>query len=275
MVDRIEQELQLHRAFGSHDRDNPRDAHLLVVYGRKEQAIEDYLHRLRESSIPRALKSVHKPDYVNWRDMDWVKGDWASKPDATIKKLQGYIELDINRKVDSWPEIAPQYIADKRACLLFCYHAQWKDWKQEHIDTLKLWIESWANVPALNPSYPLIIVLAFDYADSPPKPLWERIRRRNEKEVHPVVDQISELEELGSKGMTVSILPELGNVTYDEIEQWILKEVKPADPPAMIRKAHELLEDLDLLLDSEIGLPMGDLGNKLTDLLKAFAESNQ
>lgn len=274
MVNRIDQELALRTAFKHHLSHRPRCPHVIMVYGKYTQAMEEYLHRLQESSLPAALRVVKKPDILKWVDMNWSRNkNWADNPEELIMRFDHEIELELNLEPGAWPSVAPNSLTSLQKALILCYRVRYDSWRDTHVTALRHWLCSWSRVIPLSPVYPLIVLFAVQYGDSK-APLLERMfHRQKNPDCHPIIAQVCELESAGASDVTVSKLPELGNVTFEDIEQWIRKHVRPPDPPAMIRKAKVILNDLDILMDA--GLPMEQLGEKLETLLRFVLEGNE
>jgi broad specificity phosphatase PhoE len=263
LVDRVEQERQLREALMRHAQTHDRRPLLLVSHGSVQQAIHEYLHRVEKVSLPRALRHVRYCDHIKWVDLPWTRDDWQKDPAGTLHALQADVEAEVQAAPGSWPNGVAEAAMISRSVLVFCYRLTWQQWNETHFTTLKAWAQAWGCLPDLSPGYPVIVFCTVQH-DPPPAGLLARFQWR--KRGRSIAAALVELERLGNASLAVSVLPELGNVVFSDIEYWIMHEVRPHDPMRMIRQVRSILNDPELFAGS--GVPM----NRLLDRLAAVLE---
>jgi hypothetical protein len=265
LVDRIQQERELHASLAEHCREHSRRPIVFLVYGRADQAIHEYLERLEKISLPKALRRLDYADVVKWINLPWGHApDWYDEIERTLRSLCEDVEVRLELKPGAWPNGLVQFAANLRATLVFCYRLRWESWGNAHLETLRAWALDWGGLPNLPSGHPLVIFFTIEYASAKPN-LFQRMLRKQTTE-HPIREQLSRLLQVNGHGLTVTLLAELGNVTLQDVEDWILNEVRPPNPAGMIRLAHQALEDPDLLTQG--GVPMGRLAQHLARLIE-------
>jgi internalin A len=270
LVNRIEQEREMRETLALHSESNSRRPILFLLYGRAEQAVNFYLERVQKSSIPRILRRMNYPDLLNWYDISWTRiSQWQTNADRLIRSLRGDLEDKLELRPRSWPNSLVEAAAQKRITLIFCYRVRWEDWNAQHLEAIRLWAEDWASVPHLPPRYPTLVFFATEY-QTIKLGIAKRLLGLDRRKDHPVHRQLRSLLSLDDPRMMVRLLPELANVTIDDIRDWIYNEVRPPNPAGLFRMATQILDYPEL---TTTGVPMEHLGERLYELLVQAAES--
>jgi hypothetical protein len=267
LVNRIQQERELRDALVHHSQVSPRRPLLLIGLGTEEQAIHAYIERVERDSLPKALKQVGYCDHLTWVNLPWTRDDWQNDAAGTIRYLQEDIEARLELRPRSWPEGLVVAVNSRRSVVTFCYRLQWQGWNETHLSTLRAWAQRWACLPALPPGQPIVVFFMIRYQ---PERRWFLSRLAARSTTSTIHERLRQLRGLESTNLVICVLSELGNVLFDDIEHWILTEVRPPDPVRMIREMRRSLDDPDLLVGS--GIPMGRLVDRLSDLLEQTAE---
>jgi hypothetical protein len=265
LVDRIQQERHLRQALTRHSQNAARRPLILVAHGRLEQAIHEYVQRVQGDSLPKALKFAGYFDHLKWLNLPWTKENWENDPTGAIHSFEDDIEAELQLRPNSWPGALVEAVINLRSTVVLCYRAVCQRWTDAHLRTLQAYAQTWACLPELAPGYPLIVLFVLQYQAQAPS-LFDRISRWQRHRTGPQ-RQIQTLATLDGPDLAVSILPELGNVVFADIEHWILNEVRPPDPVRMIRAVREILKDPELIAGQ--GLPM----SRLVDRLYAIVDS--
>jgi hypothetical protein len=270
LVNRIEQEREMRETLALHSESNSRRPILFLLYGRAEQAVNFYLERVQKSSIPRILRRMNYPDLLNWYDISWMRiSQWQTNADRLIRSLRGDLEDKLELRPRSWPNSLVEAAAQKRIALIFCYRVRWEDWNDQHLEAIRLWAEDWASVPHLPPRYPTLVFFVTEY-QTIKLGIAKRLLGLDRRKDHPVHKQLRSLLSLDDLRMMVRLLPELANVTIDDIRDWIYNEVRPPNPAGLFRMATQILDYPEL---TTTGVPMEHLGERLYELLIQAAES--
>lgn len=270
LVNRIEQEREMRETLATHSESNSRRPILFLLYGRAEQAINYYLERVQRSSIPRILHRMGYPDLLNWHDISWTRvSQWHTNADRLISNLRGDLEDKLELPPRSWPSSFVEAAAQKRTTLIFCYRLRWRDWSDQHLEAIRLWAEDRAGVPNLPPRHPTLLFFVTEY-ETIKLGIAKRLLGLDRKKDHPVHKQLRSLLALDDLRLTVHLLPELANVTLDDVQDWILNEVRPPNPAGLLRIAKQILDDPELITT---GVPMEHLAERLYALLLQAAES--
>jgi len=269
LVDRLQQEEQLGALFARHHDERWRHPVVVVAYGQTDQAVHEYLDRLERSSLPRHLRRVGYRDTVNWKNLPWPRGDWQVKPDETIVRLRTQVETVFEFPRNSWPSGVAQFVAAVGCAVVVCVRLRWEEWTELHLNTIRAWIGDWGTVPTVSVDAPLLVVLALEY--SVPSPSWLGRVLAVKSGAHPIHRQLQSLAAYTTPGISFVVLTELGNVTLQDIEDWILNDLKPPDVSAMIRRARAILSDPDLPLSN--GVAMERIAQRLAELLAEGAKA--
>jgi hypothetical protein len=89
LVDRMQQERELHASLAEHFREHSRRPLVFLVYGRAEQAMHEYLERLEKISLPKALRRLDYTDVVKWVNLPWSHApNWHDETERTLRYLR-------------------------------------------------------------------------------------------------------------------------------------------------------------------------------------------
>jgi hypothetical protein len=263
LVDRLQPERELQASLDAHYQEHSRRPLVFLVYSRAEQAIYEYLDRLEKVSLPKELSRHNYADIVKWINLPWLRNtNYTNETEQTLRTLRRDVEVGLELKPGTWPNGLVQALADLRATLVFCYHLHWEDWGDAHLAMLRAWALDWSQLPNLPPGYPLISFFAVEY-DSVKPSFFQRMLHKQVSE-HPIREQLSRLLQVNGHGVTITLLSELGNVTKDDVEDWIRDVVKLPNKSRMIRLVS--LEVPDLLAQS--GVPMVRLAEHLARVIE-------
>jgi TIR domain len=272
LVNRTTQNGELRTTVGNHFLESrnlgksPSVPLVLIAYGRRDQALLEYCQTLEEVYMPKALKYVGYPDCMILKYLPWVKD---SDDERAVSGFRSEIEFQLDLKPGSMWETLGRKVAQLRSAVVLCYHQDCSAWTEAQFRALRYYIQSWAGLPGISSSYPLVILFVFQYQAMEAKwQDWFNLRRPKHS---PIANQLLALRDLKGPSLDLNVLTELGNVTSGDIDHWIRTEVKPPDPAGMIRKVGEILDDRDLY-DGEsvsmsvlverlhsVGVPMSDL----------------
>jgi hypothetical protein len=250
LVNRIEQERVLRQTLRQHSRQKSRRPLLLFVCGHYKQAIEEYLTRVEKISLPRGLAWVEYADTLKWVPISWATGSWHKLTDKTLQDLRHDIEYTLDLRPDTWPDGVTHFASALRATLVFRYRVSWDNWNSMHLQTLQAWIKDWERLPLTPPHRPIIVIFAVEYSD-PASTLLQRVLRRLPS-APPVQAQIQSVIQDNTLNLMPTLLPELNNVTFKDIQDWITDVVKPPDPAGMIRLARRILDNPNGMVQSRV-----------------------
>ena len=263
LVNRIEQEREMRDALELHSTSNSRRPILFLLYGRAEQAIHHFLDRVQKSSVPRILRRLSYPDVLNWHNRPWPRADWQTNGERLIRNLRDDLADALELPPQSWPDSFVDAAAQKRVALIFCYRVRWETWSNQHLQAIRMWAEDWASVPNLAPTHPTLLFFVTEY-ETIKLGIAKRLLRLDRNNGHPIHKQLCGLRDLDGPRLTVRLLPELANVTLDDVQDWILTEVRPPNPAGLIRLARQILDNPEL---TTTGVPMEYLADRLLKLL--------
>lgn len=252
LIDRRTQEHEIKDALALHCEGYARRPIVFFAYGRQEQALNEYVDRLHQFTLPRALASMRSHGYrdiVRRMDMPWLDQDWASNPERTRNWLKNELLDRQGLGGSDWPVQFAAELGKFDAVPIVCYHLHWEDWNDSHLRTLKAWVLEWATMPDLPLGCPIVVVIAVQEHVAEGRPRFPFMR--------PPKAAGAELGKFGaltsSKLLIVPLTP-LGNVRLGDVDQWIRDVVKPRDPSAMIQRFHDVLDDPALF--GADGVPM-------------------
>jgi hypothetical protein len=231
--------------------------------------VHEYLDRLERLSLPRHLRRVGYRDIVTWRNLPWPRGDWHLKADETLVRLRTQAEMVFELARNSWPVGIAQFVTAAGCAVVACARLRWDRWTETHLNAVRAWIADWGTIPPVAVDAPLIVVLAIEYPIDTSG--WFGRVLSIKPSVHPVHRQLQSLTTPAMPGISFVLLTELGNVTLQDIEDWILNELKPPDASAMIRRAREILADPDLPIST--GVAMEQIARRLAQLLTDSANA--
>lgn len=255
LVDRAWQEEELRLALADHAKFYPRRPLLLLVHGTFDQGVNEFIQRLQQHSLRRALKETRHSDVLKCIDALWPP-QWEQQADRTIRYLQNACLKELGLAYGAWPEAFAKLAARRRSAFALCYRLDWSTFNDAHRSTLEAWIRSLAVLPDGPPGYPTVVILA--------------IRQRK---IADIDEELRLLEALGSDALQVRALGRLSNVTFSDIEEWIRDVIKPPDISGMIRRFKAALESELALLFDEDGVPMTNVLDPLYGLLEQHAPS--
>jgi hypothetical protein len=264
LVDRAVQESKLRDAIAEHVSTSCRRPVLFLLYGQVEQALNQYLERLERVSIRRVLRRLKRVDVINWYNISWSRSSsWAQDPERLITALRSEVEEKLEVPPRSWPHSVVTAVNKRRSTVVFCFRLRWSNWTDYHISTIHQWMSDWGDMPDFSPRHPVVLFLVMEY-EAPRQRMVRRLLGLDLKRPHPIHNQMQALVWPNQQRLPTNLLPEMGNVTFEDVEDWILNEVKPPNPPAVIRLATTILDDPELLGG---GVPMDRLTDRLNELL--------
>jgi len=263
LVNRWQQEEQLRNLLVRHYDERWKHPVVIVTYGQTDQAVPEYLDRLERSSLPSHLRRVGYRDIVNWKNVPWPRGDWQVRPDETLLRLRVQTESVFELPRGSWPGGVIQMITSGGCAVVACIRLRWDQWNEGHLTALRAWIADWGTVPPVPIDAPLLVVLAVEYSALAKGWVTRMLSKKHSP--HPIHRQLGLLSGATPPGISFVLMTELGNVTLQDIEDWILHDLKPQDPSAMIRRAREVLADPELPIAT--GVAMEHVADRLASLL--------
>jgi hypothetical protein len=240
LIGRRIQESEIKEALALHRDSYPRRPIVFVVHGDQEQALNEYVDRFQQYTLPKALTSMRREGYcgtVKRLDLPWIDQDWESNSARTLSRLRDELLEREGLGSGDWPNQFAAELAKIDAVPVICYHLFWQNWNDSHLRTLKAWVLEWAELPDLPLGSPIVVL--FSIMQYPAERTRFSFMRRPKS---PRVE-IAKFGELTSNDLLVVPLTELGNIDAGDIDDWIRNVVKPRDPSRMIKRFHELLDD--------------------------------
>jgi len=271
LVNRLQQERELREAITEHCEKKARWPLVFIVHGAVEQAIYEYIERVQKISLPRTLRRIKYADVIKWVNLSWLRiTDFQEDQDRMLRHLRADIEEKLKVKPGAWPDELAQIVVNEQSTVVFCYHLRWEARTDVHLDAMYAWLLDWGRVSNLPFSCPVVVFFVIEYSKKEPS-IFQLFFRKAQAE-HSMRERLTRLQAIDGHNLTVRLLSELGNVTLQDIEDWILEEVKPPDPAGMIRLARTILEDPDII--TEKGVPMSRLGKQLADLIERVGKEH-
>jgi hypothetical protein len=262
LVDRIQQEHELRNALDDHCVRTPRRPLVLLVHGADEQAIHEYLYRVQYSSLPNALRFVGYDDHVKWTDLGWPPDGWENVPVQTVENLKQDVLSALALRRTAWSAGIVEAVGNLRCVVVLCYRLTVQRWSEMRSATLRAWIESWAELPDLPPRHPAIVLIMVKRVSAAPT----LMHRLGLVRTGSPAEHLRRLADGTRSDLNVVMLTELGNVTFDQIEQWVVQEVRPRDPGRMIAELKRVMDDPQLFRGP--GVPMGRLLERLSTVFE-------
>lgn len=261
LVNRFQQERALRETLLRHAREVPRRPLVLIAHGAENQAIHEYLQRMQTFSLPSALAAAGYDDHVKWIELP-LESDWYESDEQTVRYLLQDLTARLAIEIQAWPAGLSDAVSGLRSavvisCRLHCLH-----WRRAHLTTLRAWIRTWDAVPDLPPRFPVVVLIAIKRGTPSFFGRFAALRAQ------PLAQTLSALAD-ETTSTVVAVLPELGNVTFDQIEQWVFQEVRPRNPSRMIAEIEQVIANAGLR--SAAGVPMRPLINPLLEILEATA----
>jgi len=262
LADRRAQEHELADALALHHDEYVRRPIVLIAFGRHEQAVNHYVDRLHQYTLPRALRGLKTNGYqqvVKRIDRQWPPEGWESDPARTLARLKRDLLEQFELPPTGWPAHLAESLARFEAVTMICYHLHRREWGESHLRTLRSWLLEWAQLPDLPHGSPLVIVLAVQEFSGERKARFPRLRPPA-----PLSTQLKKLAEPKRRELLVFALSELGNVYAADVEHWIREVLRPRDPSAAIARFYEVLDDPALFAAD--GLPMSRFAKTVKEL---------
>jgi len=288
LPNRKQQDEQLFEAIQNYLNQVPPKPLICVIHGDESQSHYQFLERLKKLSFPK---------YMDWDSNQVSIKDYELAWPSDLKKLDN-LEFRLCKdlaekflsssciKKDTIKETINQEFCEYPSPIIICTYLLTEDWQNQGDLILDRFLHFWQNWPDLTPGKRIIICLSIKYQvkkkssskDSIFIRFWAYLinyfkPQNYQSENKKIKDEIKKLSRENFRQfsrLSGIVLPELTGVPQGQVETWARSdEVKSFIGEEMVGKLLDNIAEMFQNYPSET-IPMSDLAQKLTELLKDF-----
>ena len=288
LPNRKQQDEELFKAIQNYLNQVPPKPLVCVIHGDEFQSHYQFLERLKKLSFPK---------YMDWDSNQVSIKDYELAWPSDLKKLDNLesrlckdlAEKFLSRtsiKKDTIKETINQEFCEYPSPIIICTYLLTEDWQNQGDLILDRFLHFWQNWPNLTPGKRIIICLSIKYQvkkkgsskDSIFIRFWAYLinyfkPQNYQSENKKIKDEIKKLSRENFRQfsrLSGIVLPELTGVPQGQVENWARSdEVKSFIGEEMVGKLLDNIAEMFQNYPSET-IPMSDLAQKLTELLKDF-----
>jgi hypothetical protein len=267
MVNRSRQDDALTIAMEQHVLGGAKRPLLVMTHGASNQEVDAFIIRIKETTLAAILRRLNLSDVTRWIDGRWPIGDEpaAERRRRLMRSVTDAFSLPMTASLE---DVHRAVLAEGRPVVL-SMHAGADLWQTDEAQLIAHWCEAWSAFPDLPPRQPLVLLFSSKYPidAAPARSLIGRLMRRQAPTAERARAVFAELAAAIRPNLPAVLLPELGDVTQDDVEHWVRTFVTTADPVGLLGRV-KLLFDAPALAASRRA-PMEPLAQELKSLLAA------
>jgi hypothetical protein len=288
LPNRKQQEEQLATAIQNYLNKGTLKPLVCVIHGDENQSHDQFLERLKKCTFPKYMGLDSKQSRIEDCVLTWpndVKNlDNLELESRFFKDLAEHFIRDNSATRRATGEEINQSFCKYPVPIIIRTHLLTMDWQQQGSIILDKLLQFWQSWPNLTPEQKLIVCLSIKYqvryGDNINQSKVEWLKNYfTQKSWQKINKQIrGQLESLSSDNfkqfdrISGIVLPELTEINRSQVENWARNEAKEFVGDEMCGK---LVEEVGTIFQSTSTIPMCDLADKLTDLLKKLAVNNR
>jgi hypothetical protein len=210
---------------------------VFLLHGSMDQCVDTFTDRIRDHTLPAALKRASISDRIKHAPIDWP----PTMPDGSPPRTTDELELELREslfkrlqtplggeKVDVVEKLK-EYDAALIPCELQVY-----DWGKEDVALLRAWLAWWQAFPDAAEAKPVLIIFYVPYHLGWPwgPLLWPRIRAA-------LSSMQAEILAAGTGGRLIgSIVPQLGSIALPDAMSWANDNLSNISSDEVRRRLH-------------------------------------
>jgi len=243
LANRRPQERRFLDELRSHVMNRPHRPVFFFINGEQSQSVDAFISRLKLYTIPRYLSNLNLGGHVEWKHIPWPDPGSNSRADITQRMNDYHVDVRLELDLDSSSPSTDivRRITDCRNPVVFYSIADGEKWRPALRELLSKLIVFWSELPDVPTTYPVILLVAVRSQQRTGLSNWFARRRE------PIQSMLSSIvASLQNDNLRVVLLPELGNVSLADAEDWVRSVVESMDPDSIIRQLRELFRQHDL-----------------------------
>jgi iSTAND domain-containing protein len=233
-ADRDEQERLIRQHLTNHRAS--RRPIVFFIHGEESQHVDGFVQRLGLEMIRRHLRAINGTDQVEWKNVSWPRGGGRTAEDAErIAVYKDSLTGELEIMNGSAAAIAERIALYRRPVVLSSVHRQVVDEDDE--PTVRAVLDMWASLPDLRTELSLIIIVAMIYADLG-RGFMSRFLSRPKTST--LALKLAKFDGYRPNQLKAVVLPELSDVSLEEVEHWVRNVLRPPDIEDALRRVREV-----------------------------------
>jgi TIR domain/inactive STAND len=222
LADRHEQNQRITRIVQNHIDSSFKAPITFLLIGRVDQCVDSFIEQVENITLPSLLVSNSLVPQVVSRDLQWPcsgsRSIEALDDDDIgeyVTDLMSQIRIELELKTSSPDQMISQRIAGMQASCCFHLNTSAEDWYGPQAKVCERWLKWWQDLDLGSVTHPTILIISITYEVL--GAFWLLKARPLERTRQSIVS----LGQLSSFKGNVHVLPELGNISYEDIERWV------------------------------------------------------
>jgi hypothetical protein len=210
---------------------------VFLAYGSDMQCVDSFIEQLYLAKLPQLLEANSLPNDVLQRTLNWPHADHPVDKQQVVehfRELEEQAKGVFGLKPNGDKSLVPQKFRKLGMTCFFDAAPPLLNWSEGHVKLLKQWIDFWAGLDLKGIAYPVVTVIGL--AHSPHRVFGNLFNARKLRQVR---RDFERLKQERSASATIVDLPELQDVRYEDVVQWIADNVHDYDREVLRREIRQ------------------------------------
>jgi hypothetical protein len=216
MCDRSDQEAELIEALHNHQATMPRRPFAFIIHGDQKECHSEFLERLKDLTLPRALNLESKGLSLAWHSMDWPSSGVQARRYPTV--FTSNLSATLGLKLGSSVEEIVKHVAAHEKPLLITSHLFNDNFLGGGPDLLAAFFKYWDAFPDLPPGRLLMSCVSLKHEPLDQKGFFEKwkLQSLNKK----LRSYLASVDFSKYPGLSGVVLSELQAIRRSDVETW-------------------------------------------------------
>ena len=199
---------------------------VFFAHGEPSQSLDGFVYKLGQETIRRTLRAINNTNQIECKPVIWPDSRTSDKKAAYRNNLSAALE----RSLGTPDEIVENVASFRRPVLLYSVHREGVDTDEE--PGIREILNFWAELPVLRTELSLIIVVGMIYAEARTGGFLSRFRPQPKPST--LGQRLARFNGYLSDQLNVVVLPQLGDISLADAEQWVRFWLQPSDIEATL-----------------------------------------